>query len=340
MEFKKINKEKFKKLIDKYKIIQTDFFEEFGVDDIFSNSKIYEVLIANELDHDLIPGHSGSKDARDDGGNIFEYKHFKESSSNHTWTFNDYSDTTIENLKTAKQVIFAHIDDKQFPAVLDWYIPINGERCSKYLKSRTEDLLLKKPRGKVNARKMINFSAKQLLTDFDVKKELIYNIKENGKYAKWLNDIYQISSELEQCTNVTQILTSNKFWEVLVAVELDHNVNSEQGGRLGAHDAFNIDGDQFEYKISKNHSWNFQDISDIVLNKYMNDKEIILAVADKKNIEVTHIYSANPELVVDRLRTKLDEKRRRMKDNGKELRRLQVSLSKGDLIMINAKSIY
>ena len=74
--------------------------EHYQVDDIYSNSKIYEILIANQFDHRIIPGHSGSRDAKDLNGNEIEYKHYKESSSNHTWTFNDFSDTTIEKLKT------------------------------------------------------------------------------------------------------------------------------------------------------------------------------------------------------------------------------------------------
>src|SRR5690606_17243071 len=121
-----------------------------------------------------------------------------------------------------------------------------------------------------------------------------------GKYDEWLGNIYGISSKLEKCTNVSQLLTSNKIWEVLVAVELGHNVNSEQGGRAGAHDAFDKNGNVFEYKVSKNHSWNFQDISENVLKKYLDDKEIILAIVDKTAIKVTHVYSADPKLVVKR----------------------------------------
>src|SRR3990167_551772 len=109
-------------LIKQLKDIQTDFHATFGVTDIITNSKIFEILIADSLDHILIPGHSGSRDAKDSSGNEFEYKHYKESSSNHTWTFNDFSDTTIAKLITAKAVIFAHIQDMNTPfPVFDWY---------------------------------------------------------------------------------------------------------------------------------------------------------------------------------------------------------------------------
>ena len=85
MVFKNIDKSNFYTLINKYREIQKDFMTEFNVNDIFSNSKIYEILIANSLSHNLIPGHSGSKDACDDEGNEYEYKHYKKTSSNHTW---------------------------------------------------------------------------------------------------------------------------------------------------------------------------------------------------------------------------------------------------------------
>lgn len=40
MNFTTINKHQFYKLIDEFRQIQADFLEVFGVDDIFSNSKI------------------------------------------------------------------------------------------------------------------------------------------------------------------------------------------------------------------------------------------------------------------------------------------------------------
>ena len=68
--------------------IQEHFREEYGSKDIVSGSKFYEIIIANELNHDIIPGQSGTKDAKDEKGE-YEYKHYKEQSSNHSWTFND-----------------------------------------------------------------------------------------------------------------------------------------------------------------------------------------------------------------------------------------------------------
>ena len=113
MRFTEIDKNKFFLQIEKLKSVQAEFLEKYNVDDILSNSKIFEILIANELSHILIPGHSGSRDAKDNKDNVYEYKHFKETSSNHSWTFNDFSDTTINKLIDTKSVIFAHIDDTQ-----------------------------------------------------------------------------------------------------------------------------------------------------------------------------------------------------------------------------------
>lgn len=139
-DFKPIEKSRFSTLIEKYRKIQSDFLYAFGVDDIFSNSKIYEIVIANELGHNLIPGHSGSKDAKDDSGRIYEYKHYKETSSNHTWTFNDFSDTTIEKLNSCDYVIFAHIADGQFPELFDWYYKVAGKTVSIFLLEATKKL--------------------------------------------------------------------------------------------------------------------------------------------------------------------------------------------------------
>ncbi len=324
-----------KKLIDQLKKIQDYFFQKYGVDDIYSNSKIFEIVIANELNHELIPGHSGSKDAKSSQGE-FEYKHYKETSSNHSWTFNDYSDTTIAGLKKIYSAIFAHIDDRYFPPILDWYIEVDGATCSKYLDSRTKKLLSAKPKGKVNDRKMINFSALQLERDLKIKKTKVKSINKNGMYYDKIILIQNISKQLEKITGVSQIFTSNKFWELLVALILGHCVLSEQSG----HDAKDCLGNTYEYKVSKNHSWNFQDISPNVLHKYESDKEIILAVVDKQNIVVTNIYSADSKKVVEILKEKLGAKKSRFAKNGKELRRSQVSLSKGDLRIVEARKIF
>jgi len=47
MHFTNIDKTHFYQLISEFRQIQADFLEVFGVDDIFSNSKIYEIIIAN-----------------------------------------------------------------------------------------------------------------------------------------------------------------------------------------------------------------------------------------------------------------------------------------------------
>ncbi len=56
-------REKFRVLMNQLKNIQDVFSELFGVEDIYSNSKTFEILIADTLGQDLIPGHSGSRDA-------------------------------------------------------------------------------------------------------------------------------------------------------------------------------------------------------------------------------------------------------------------------------------
>ena len=122
----------------------------------------------------------------------------------------------------------------------------------------------------------------------------------------------------------------------MVGIELNHTVNSEQGGREGAHDAFDDDGNLYEYKVSKSYSWNFQDISENVLKKYYSDHRIILAVVNKTALKIEAIFSAKPEDTVPLLEEKLSEKVKKFTATGKEIRRLQVSLSKSDLQKIKA----
>ena len=326
--FKKICKSNFNKIIKKLKKLQSDFLKEFKVNDMISNSKMYEIFIANDLGHILIPGHSGSKDAKDNQGNIFEYKHYKETSSNHSWTFNDYSITTINSLKEVKSIIFAHIDDRSVLSIFDWYYEVPGNLICEYLHKETKKIR--------NNRKMINISPNQIEKKLNIsRKQNVAN--PNGKYTHYLNKIVSIITNLESFSGTKNILTSNKFWELLIAVNLNHNINSEQGGRKGAHDAFDKEGRFYEYKISKTHAWNFQDISENVLNKYLNDHKIILAVVDKKDFCIKNIYSANPKTLVSFLRKKLKEK---IKKSKKPLRRLQVSIGKKDLEIIGADKIY
>lgn len=321
-----------KKEINELKAIQDKIYEDYGVNDVLSNSKIYEVATANQLGHILIPGHSGSRDAKDEYDNEFEYKHFKESSSNHSWTFNDFSDTNIAKLRGTKSIIFAHINDVDYPypGKFDWYYEVPGDMMSEYLLHYTQSIK--------NSRKMINVSPKQIETRLNLNKILVPS--NSGIYDKYLDDIYLATRKLEELTGVKNLLTSNKFWELIVSLELDHTVNPEQGGREGAHDAYDAEGNAYEYKVSKTSSWNFQDISENVLNKYYNDKAIILAIVDKQEIEVREIYSADPKYVVPLLRKKLQDKIDRYLAKGTSIRRLQVSLSKSDLDLIKAERLY
>lgn len=321
-------------LFDELRLMEQDFLQKYDVDDIYSNSKIYEILIANHFGHYLIPGHSGSRDARDSYGNEIEYKHYKESSKNHTWTFNDFSDETIDKLRYCSYVYFVYVDDVNypFPGQIKWAYIVKGTAISAYLAEATQKI--------TNKRKMINVSSRQLesfgckrttYADFDLL---------DGTYGADLQNIIDTISRIEKITGVTGLLTSNKIWELMIGLELNHTVNSEQGGRAGAHDASDSEGHLFEYKVSKTYSWNFQDISENVLNKYYNDYRIILAVVDKTALRIEAIYSASPEYTVPLLRKKLQEKTSKHAAKGKELRRLQVSLSKGDLKLIRAEKIY
>lgn len=321
-------------LFEKLRLMEKNFLQKYGVDDIYSNSKIYEVLIANHFNHFLIPGHSGSRDAKDAQGNEIEYKHYKESSSNHTWTFNDFSDETIEKLKSCGYVYFVYVDDVHysFPGQIKWAYITTGRQISDFLAQATLKI--------TNKRKMINVSARQL--ESIGCRKTTYNVFDmsKGSYGKDLTEIVNTITQLEKYTGVDGLLTSNKLWELMVGIELGHTVNSEQGGRAGAHDASDDQGRLYEYKISKSYSWNFQDISDNVLNKYYNDYQMILAVVDKTSLKIEAIYAAYSQDVVPVLRAKLDAKERSYALKGKELRRLQVSLAKGDLAKIKAKKIY
>ena len=319
----------YEEILTSLREIQAAFENTFGVNDIFSNSKIYEIQIANTLNHDLIPGHSGSRDAKQ-GPQEFEYKHFKETSSNHSWTFNDFSDSTIAKLKDQNlTLIFAHINDATKPAKFDWYYEVSGIDMCKYLTEYTQLI--------ENDRKMINISANQI--ENRIGNSRIRTQPITGKYENWLSKIFLVTQELEDLTGVPGVITSNKIWEVVVAAQLGHKVNGEQGGRAGAHDASDPDGKWYEYKVAKATTWNFQDISDAVLLKYYETAEIICATVDKTNFLVQKIYSITPELLVPVLRTLRDAKSAKLEKEGKEMRRNQISLSKKALISAGAKLV-
>lgn len=328
------NQSEIRALIQVMREVQRDFFQRHGVDDIWSNSKVFEVVIASGLGHDLIPGHSGSSDALDSSGLIMEYKHFKEQSSNHSWTFNDYSEATIDKLKNdIAYVFFCHIDDsiENTPPVFDWYIRASGSSTAAYLK-RTTPLTS-------NARRMINVSERQLLLSSEFNESTRCVVDPAGKFQTDLDTIFSTVSKLERRVGVKNILTSSKFWEVLVALELGHSVNSEQGGRKGAHDASDVNGNWYEYKISKSTSWNFQDISPNVLKKYDELTKFVLATVDKKNIKVSYIWSIDKDLLIPYLKDKLRRKQESYASRGKELRRLQITLGKREIVELGAMPI-
>ena len=133
------------------------------------------------------------------------------------------------------------------------------------------------------------------------------------------------------------ILTSNKFWEVVVAEKLNHKVNSEQGGREGAHDASDENGSWYEYKVGISTSWNFQDISDAVLNKYEELNAVVCAQVDKQTIGVKQLIEIAPDLLIPHLKKKLKSKERDYKSKGKTLRRKAISVTKNELIALGGK---
>jgi len=314
-----IKNEKLKELIAKLKNAQNRFKKEFGLSDIVSNSKIFEVLIANTLDHKLIPKLSGARDAVDSDGQEYEYKHYKKTSSNHTWTFNDFTDSTIKKLYLIKAVIFAFIDDTKDLPCFDWYYSVPGKDIGNYLNIETRKIK--------NNRKMINVGPGQIEGNLKIKKSFVDRDMNFGKYAFYIKEIFKIAQEIEVITNIKQILTSNKFWEMLVSLETGHRIMSEQAG----HDAEDEEGNLYEYKVSKTYSWNFQDISNEVLDKYLKDKEIICATVDKSSFKVLDIYRAPSQKIVKLLKKKLKDKKKKFKLKGKTLRRLQVSISKSDI---------
>ncbi len=286
-------KAKITENINRLRIIQNRFREEWGISDIYSNSRYFEVLIANELGHKLIGKGAGYRDAEDAAGYQYEYKHYKETSSNHTWTFNDFTDSTIEKIKLAKEVIFAHIDDTKNTPIFDWAYFAPGEVISKFLKDKTPSIK--------NTRKMINVSPSQLESIGLDKTEI--KSKGNGTYQEYIDKIQHTVNELQELCEVKNILTSNKLWELLVALNLGHKLLSEQK----QYDAIDDKGRYVEYKVSKSNSWNFEDITDNVLNRLKNER-IILAVVDKTNMKIIALYEVDPIKTVERLRNKLKQK--------------------------------
>lgn len=288
----------------------SDAFYGKGIEDIYTNSKIYEILIAEYFGHKIINGHAKSPDATDGAENLYEYKHFKLSSSNHTWTFNDFSDTTISKLSRVKEVYFVIIDDEDIIPDIQIVYAVEGEEVAEYLRHSTLKI--------ENKRKMINVSPSQIL------KNMNYHIirPEKQDISEELKDVFYTAHRIEDITGVRGILTSNKLWELLVAVKLGHRINPEQK----KHDAYDGKG-TYEYKISKRDTWIFQDISENVLNSYLQDEKIVLAVVDKKRFVINRIYLCNPQEIVEILHNKL----LRLKKRKKTIRRLVAAINAGDI---------
>lgn len=243
----------------------SDFFRSIGIYDIFTNSKIFELIIAEQLGHKINNGHAYTTDASDLEGHLFEYKHFKLSSSNHTWTFNDFTVRTIEKLNHINAVIFAVIDDKNIiPLVKEIYV-VPAEEVSRYLQYETPFIH--------NIRPMINISIMQIQNNMKHQHYIITN----KALSLPTQDVFNTIWKIEEKAHITGLLTSNKLWELLVADKLGHYINPEQK----KHDAYDDDGLTYEYKVSIRPTWTFQDISDNVLNSYINDNKIVLAVVDK-----------------------------------------------------------
>lgn len=299
-----------RQLINRLKVL-ADYFFSNGIDDIYTNSKIYEVLIAEQFGHQIINGHANTPDARDKEGEFYEYKHYKVSSSNHTWTFNDFTDRTIEKLYYVKEVYFTVINDEYTIPHIEKIFIVPGEEVARYLEKKTRHIF--------NLRRMINISPIQ------IKSNMFYDIIEMEKTtcSSKLKEIFLTASKIEEIIGVDGILTSNKLWELLVAYELNHNVNSEQR----KHDAYDELGRTYEYKVSSDLRWTFQDITQNVLDGYLDDEKIVLAVVDKKRFSVERVYFCNPIAIVSILQCKLQDRM-----NGKKnIRRISSYIGMSDV---------
>lgn len=299
-----------RQLINRLKVL-ADYFLSNGVEDIYTNSKIYEVLIAEQFGHQIINGHANTPDARDEKGEFYEYKHYKISSSNHTWTFNDFTDRTIKKLYYVKEVYFTVINDEYTIPYIKKIFIVPGEEVARYMEEKTQHIL--------NLRRMINISQMQIMSNMS------YDIIEMEKTtcSSKLKEIFMIASKIEEITGVDGILTSNKLWELLVAYKLNHSVNSEQR----KHDAYDELGRTYEYKVSNDPRWTFQDITQNVLDGYLDDEKIVLAVVDKKRFSVERVYFCNPGAIVSILQCKLQERM-----NGKKtIRRLSSYIGMSDV---------
>lgn len=298
------------KLFEKLKQLQ-DVFYKNGISDIYTNSKIFEILLAEQFQHKIVNGHANSLDAMDNEGNYYEYKHYKLSSSNHTWTFNDFTDRTINNLCNVKTIFFVVIDDANIVPQINKIYAISGADMAQYLEEKT--------RGIKNKRKMINISEHQIITN------LYYELiePEVTYCSDLLSSVFDTVHKIEKITGINGILTSNKLWELLVARELKHSINPEQK----KHDAIDDKGKTYEYKVSIKNIWTFQDISDNVLENYLMDEGIVLACVDKTNFCIKSVYICNPEALVLIIKNKRDFRL----SSPREIRRLSETIGMTDV---------
>ena len=305
-------------LFERLKKIADNFGDITGEYDIYTNSKVYEIVIANYFNFNLIKGHSKSYDAEKDN-HFVELKHYKKSSKNHTWTFNDYSDKTLANLET-EDVYFCFINDDgdDLANTIKWYYKVSGVDVANYIRAKSVRL--------TNNRSMINISPKQLETYFNAEKSLCCPVY-SGKYMKYLKDINKTVLELERISGTYNLLTSNKLWELVLATELGHIINCEQGGSKGLCDAFK-DNLKYEYKISaRSNSWTFEDSSENVLGRLRSMHRIVISKIDKRKFDVLYYYFLDPQKTCNYLQDELTKKIEEKKRKGEKLNRKNVSLS-------------
>ena len=206
---------------------------------------------------------------------------------------------------------FAIIDDNPvIHEVKEVYI-VEGIQVAKYLKDTTVNIS--------NHRKMINISRHQIINnmEYTIIKPKQVNI------SNALQEVFTVANKIELITGIRGILTSNKLWELLVSGKLGHRINPEQR----KHDAYDQQGRTYEYKVTKKYSWKFQDISENVLESYIQDEKIILAVVDKKEFIIENVYVCDPQAIVRILRDKLSL----LFEQREEVRRLEATINIGDV---------
>lgn len=306
-------------IFEELKKIQDELGSITGEYNIYSSSKIYEIIIANMFGHNIVTGAHGA-DAQS-YTDFYEYKHYKESSSNHTWTFNDYSQDTLEKLKS-KTVFFVHIEDVKYDNpfnYIDWYYKVNGDVIAEYISNWAKK--------SDNQRKMVNISALQLERNCNADKIYPTNDCSNGHYSAYIKRIFECINYLEKMTNTTNLLTSNKLWELFLANKLGHRINSKQGGTGGKHDAEDFNNRKFEYKISQTTSWVFEDISDAVIDNMRLLDGIYVATVDKRYFTARRIFLLDTKKTMDFLAKKRDAMINKKKKENKPIKRLNVTLS-------------